>query len=53
MMVHKIKNATLLVEFDIHKYFMAQSDRDWKLLKKFFLNHILELFGIKVRFLFV
>ena len=42
MMVHRIGNTLMLDEFDIHRYLLRQQDDDWKWLRRFFFETVLQ-----------
>ncbi|XP_037935160.1 erythroid differentiation-related factor 1-like isoform X1 [Teleopsis dalmanni] len=42
MIVHKVGNTLLLDEFDVNKYLLRKADDDWKWLRTFILEQILD-----------
>jgi hypothetical protein len=42
MMVHRVGNTLMLDEFDIHRYLLRQQDNDWKWLRHFFYETVLQ-----------
>lgn len=53
MMVHRIENTLLLDEFDVHKHLKVQINDNWKWLRKFFDEHILDSSDKKVLSIFL
>lgn len=51
MMVHRVENTLLIDEFDIHKHLLMAAESDWKWLRKFFFEHVMNTLKSKVRFL--
>jgi hypothetical protein len=45
MMVHRVGNTLMLDEFDIHRYLLRQQDNDWKWLRRFFYETVLQKMG--------
>ncbi|KAL7647354.1 UNVERIFIED_CONTAM: hypothetical protein RMT77_000950 [Armadillidium vulgare] len=42
MMVHRIGKTILIDDFDIYKYLLRRGHNEWKWLRKFFYEHVLE-----------
>jgi hypothetical protein len=53
MIVHRIGNTLLIDEFDIHKYLLRQEDTNWKWLRKFLFDNILNSLNEKERNIFL
>lgn len=45
MMVHRVGNTLLIDEFDIQKYLLRKYDEDWKWLRKFIIDNIINSLG--------
>nr|XP_027218733.1 erythroid differentiation-related factor 1-like isoform X4 [Penaeus vannamei] len=42
MMIHRVGKTLLIDEFDIYKYLLRQSEKEWQWLRKFFFEHVLQ-----------
>ncbi|XP_064116065.1 erythroid differentiation-related factor 1-like [Macrobrachium nipponense] len=42
MMIHRVGKTLLIDEFDIYKYLLRQSKKEWHWLRKFFFEHVLQ-----------
>lgn len=49
MMIHRVGKTLLIDEFDIYKYLLRQSEKEWQWLRKFFFEHVLQSLAHKVR----
>jgi len=48
MMVHRVENTLLIDEFDIQKHLLMAAESDWKWLRKFFFEHVMNTLKSKV-----
>ena len=42
MMIHRVGKTLLIDDFDIYKYLLRQSEKEWQWLRKFFFENVLE-----------
>ncbi|CAL4071350.1 unnamed protein product, partial [Meganyctiphanes norvegica] len=42
MMIHRVGKTLLIDDFDIYRYLLRQSEKDWQWLRSFFFDHVLE-----------
>ena len=52
MMVHRVGNTLLLDEFDVHRHLLRQEQEEWKWLRKFYYETIVQSMQSRVRFVF-
>lgn len=48
MMIHRVGKTLLIDDFDIYKYLLRQSEKEWQWLRKFFFEHVLQSLAHKV-----
>ncbi|XP_069191990.1 erythroid differentiation-related factor 1 isoform X2 [Procambarus clarkii] len=42
MMIHRVGKTLLIDEFDVYKYLLRQSEKEWHWLRRFFFEHVLQ-----------
>lgn len=42
MMIHRVGKTLLIDDFDIYKYLLRQSEKEWQWLRKFFFENVLQ-----------
>lgn len=42
MMIHRVGKTLLIDDFDVYKYLLRQSEKEWHWLRKFFFEHVLQ-----------
>ncbi|KAG7167739.1 Erythroid differentiation-related factor 1-like [Homarus americanus] len=42
MMIHRVGKTLLIDDFDVYKYLLRQSEKEWHWLRRFFFEHVLQ-----------
>ncbi|KAK8734703.1 hypothetical protein OTU49_005943 [Cherax quadricarinatus] len=42
MMIHRVGKTLLIDEFDVYKYLLRQTEKEWHWLRRFFFEHVLQ-----------
>lgn len=50
MMIHRVGKTLLIDDFDIYKYLLRQSEKEWQWLRKFFFENVLQSLRHSVSF---